>query len=283
MNTLWLLARRSPDVLFVQNPSMVLAAIACVWGRIRGRFVVVDRHSTFMLNREYPRTPSNLVFRLLHRFTLRSANLTIVTNDHLAQVTRSFGGEPYVLPDRLPDIRSVAPGAPLGDGFHVVMPSSFAQDEPIEETLEAMRLLAGEDIRLSVTGNPSKRPGLGELPANVEFTGFLSLEAYEGLLRSADAIMVLTTSEHTMLCGCYEAVAVGKPLVTSSTGVLREYFKAAVFVESDAASIAAGLRTVMASAADLSARVGEMKREIESGWELRSLDLRRLIAERIGG
>jgi glycosyltransferase involved in cell wall biosynthesis len=245
---------------------MILATVACVWGKIAGVPVVVDRHSTFRLDKPKSLAPRNLLFQLLHHFTLKNADLTIVTNEHLADLTRDHGGRAFVLQDPLPRLGDHPP-VPLGGGFNVVMPCSFAADEPVEEVIEAMRMVAGEGITLHVTGNPSRRGPMEDVPDTVRFTGFLPLDDYEQLILSADAVMVLTKARYAMLCGCYEAVAAGKPLITSNTPVLRDYFEPAVFVETEVSSIAEGLRKARREVRELKAGVQAFRTAIGPRWE----------------
>lgn len=83
------------------------------------------------------------------------------------------------------------------------------------------------EVNYYVTGDTRKRPAsfVAAAPPNVTFTGFLNPNGeYLGLLRGADAAMVLTTRDHTLQLGGCEAVAVGKPLITSDWPYLRELF-----------------------------------------------------------
>jgi hypothetical protein len=47
---------------------------------------------------------------------------------------------------------------------------------------------------------------------------------YAGLLRGADVIIDLVSNGHTLLCGAFEAVSVGTPLIVSDWPILRECF-----------------------------------------------------------
>ena len=51
------------------------------------------------------------------------------------------------------------------------------------------------------------------------------------LLRAADLVIVLTTSDHCMLCGCYEDVAAQKPQITSDKHEMRIYCAGADFID----------------------------------------------------
>src|SRR6188768_1810950 len=88
------LTTKKPAVLFVQNPSIVLALTAVVWGRLRGRPVIVDAHNAGL-------TPFEGRSGLLTRaaaFVSRHASLTIVSNAALTPIVDAYGGRPFVLP-----------------------------------------------------------------------------------------------------------------------------------------------------------------------------------------
>jgi glycosyltransferase involved in cell wall biosynthesis len=240
--TLALVLRRRPSVLFVQNPSMILAAFACVLGPLLRIPVIVDRHTTFLLGKDVRATLRRRVFWRLHLFTIRRAALTLVTNAQLADLVTEAGGRAAVLPDRIPSLHPTSPYPRDGD-LSVVVPASYGEDEPLDAVLGACRLLPA-GVRVYITGNYRKHDsGLpARAPGNVTFTGFLSEQDYSDLLFAADAVLALTTAEACMLCACYEALAAGKGLITSDKAVLRDYFDRAIFVQNTPESIAEGIR-----------------------------------------
>ena len=100
-----------PDVLFVQNPSMILAVFACFIKFFIRFKLVVDRHSSFRVGKSYVSAIDRSFFlrnldRILNRISVGYADLTIVTNDYLAQVVEDYGGRPAILPDKIPDLSS---------------------------------------------------------------------------------------------------------------------------------------------------------------------------------
>ena len=124
----------------------------------------------------------------------------------------------------------------VSNGFNVAFLSTFAPDEPLDSVLEAAAMLP--DVHFYVTGDTvegDRRTHCAARRRNVTFTGFLDPNGtYLGLLRAVDAALVLTTRDHTLqLAGC-EAIALGKPLVTSDFAYLRALFEyGAVFVDAD--------------------------------------------------
>ena len=262
-----MLAKDKPDLLFVQNPSMILASLACIYQVLTGVPVIVDRHTTFQLTRKYRNTPDIILFKILHWFTLRTANWTIVTNQFLADIVGQFGGRPLVLPDKLPEIictRKVK----LKGRKQLFMISSFGDDEPIREVISAMESFAREDVCLYISGNYNKvdRSLVKNSPENVIFTGFLTDQDFINLLYSVDAVVVLTTSDYCMLCGCYEAFAATKPLITSEKSVLTQYFNGAVFVDNTTEGIAAGIHVVLNNIDHYTRLMSLRKTEMAENW-----------------
>ena len=90
--------------------------------------------------------------------------------------------------------------------------------------LEAARKVP--DVQFYITGSLEDVDPkvLNKKSGNVEFTGFLSDSQYVGLLRVSDAIISLTTLDHTMQRAAYEAVYLEKPVITSNFEILRRAF-----------------------------------------------------------
>ena len=97
---------------------------------------------------------------------------------------------------------------------------SWAADEPIDALLEAARGRPWRSAHHLGWLNREVEPG-----PNVELTGFVADEDYAALLVRADAVVVLTTREDTLLSGAWEAIALGRPLVLSDTAALRGTFE----------------------------------------------------------
>lgn len=278
--------RIKPEVLFVQNPSMVLALLAVCFGRLTGTTVVVDRHTTFRLNRKNSLSVDYVAYLVMNRLTLSWASVTIVTNEYLAQLVRKARGFPFVLPDKVPEIG--LPSTQLAEGWisqtHRTRPSflvigSFAEDEPIEQVINAVKRFGSDRPKVFVSGRVAKaKREVLELGRDiVEFTDYLADQEFYALLRAVDAAIVLTTSDHTMLCGCYEAVAAEKMLITSDKTVLLEYFQGAVFVSNDPDSIFEAMNVTVEECRKHSRKVGELKSQLEQSWTKRASELNELL------
>lgn len=267
IKTIFTLMRERPDVLFVQNPSMFLATLACVYGMVSGVYVVVDRHTTFRLNKPHSGSFKIWGFMRLHYFTLRTADLTIVTNDFLAKLVEEVGGRPFVLPDALPTLEPTETYN-LDGKANLLLISSFASDEPIQAVLESMKNIDAQ-THLYITGNYKKMdPDLNKkVPNNVHLLGFVSEQTFTNMLFSVDVVLALTTAECCMLCGCYEAVTAAKPLITSDKTVLKNYFDGALFVNNSKDDISCKIKEAVDTIEKRKHNASLMKTRIGVLWQ----------------
>ncbi|NIV10321.1 MAG: glycosyltransferase [Aliifodinibius sp.] len=164
------------------------------------------------------------------------------------------------------------------EGYNIAFVSTFAKDEPLDAVLEAARSLP--DVNFYITGNKQKKPAsfFEDAPPNVTFTGFLDPDQeYPGLLRAVDAVMVLTTRNHTLQLGGCEAASVGKPLITSDWPYLKEVFpKGTVYVSDSADSIVEGIRQVEKNYTQLAVDIVQLREEGQQEWTLKIHQLNRL-------
>jgi len=102
---------------------------------------------------------------------------------------------------------------------------SYGEDEPIREMIEAAGLLATSGCTVTFTGSmpATWRRLLAHMP-KVSCTGYLSDEDYRQLLGASQCAVVLTNDNSCLVCGGYEALALGVPLVLSDTEALRRYY-----------------------------------------------------------
>lgn len=276
VRTLSLLLRRRPALVFVQNPSMVLALLTVLWGRLARRPVVVDAHNAGVRPFDGARAWANR----LAAFLFRNAALTIVSNPALETVVQQAGGRVLALPDPIPDL---VPGQPAqaAERFEVLFVCTWAADEPYLEVLRAARDLP-EEVRICVTGNSKGRERAleGELPSNVELLGFVAEDEFVRRLQRCQVVMDLTTREDCLVCGAYEATAVEKPMILSDTACLRGYFdKGAIYTANDATAIAAAVRRSVAEIESLDREVRQLKQEKLIEWDARLAEAERVFRQ----
>jgi len=182
------------------------------------------------------------VFQQILDHCNRSADLVIVTNEAHSHHIRTLGGKTFVCPDPLPDLtryRRQTEEIPN----KVFFICSFDIDEPFREVFRAAKILRPEGLRFSVSGNYRKAGILsGDFP-HVELLGYVPESDYYGHLFSSQVVVDLTEHEACLVCGAYEAMEAGKPLVLSMKRALQEYFTSGtVFTENKAEEIAAAVK-----------------------------------------
>jgi glycosyltransferase involved in cell wall biosynthesis len=169
----------------------------------------------------------------------------IVTLPSLEPPFRDRSVTTMVIPDPLPDLVAPASRAPSGADADprplVVAVCGWGLDEPIEALVGSA---TDRPWQLVLTGRVRRELSP---PPNVTLAGFLDDAAYVELLARADAVVVLTERDDTLLSGAWEAIALERPLVLSGTTALRTTFgDGIVYVDPNPASIAGGIDAVLA-------------------------------------
>jgi len=259
--TILLLSRSRGGMVFAQNPSLLLSLIAALGTCVFRYRYVNDLHTPYLRLSPF----LDRLFWRMQRFCVGRSELTIVTNGGLMKRFRGARNI-AVLPDKLPGVGSPPPRA-LDGAVNILFPCSFAVDEPFEEVRRAAALVDA-DVHIYVTGRYRRAGWIpGEMPPNLHLTGFIPETEYLTLLNSVDAVLALTSQEQCLLCGAYEGVSAGKPLVLSGTQALRDYFTGgAVHVANDAESITVGIRELRRALEALRADVEKLRITLERGW-----------------
>lgn len=260
--TLITLFRERPMVVFVQNPPIFAPLFAWIYCALTGAGLIIDSHTDAL------RCPPLWRWSLpLHRFLSRRALNTIVTNEHLSQVVAGWGAKSQIIID-VPSQLPAGKTYPVEHPFNVVMVSSFAPDEPLNEVIQVAKGLP--DVGFYVTGDPawSSKRLPDNLPSNLHLSGLLPDDEYYGLLRSVHAVMALTTEDHTMQRGACEAVWLGQPIITSHWPVLRQAFhKGTIHVDNTVEGIRAGVLQMRARHSQLAKEVLLLQEERRQQWK----------------
>ena len=262
--TLSLLRRRKPEILFVQNPSVALTVLVTLTRRLFAYYLVVDAHNEGVR----PFYRRGRLVRWITRRLLIGADTTIVSNAALAKDVTTAGGRPLVLPDSLPE----PPALPVQHDVteptpHVVVIATFRSDEPIGAIMAAAATMP--EVQFAFTGNARRFLDTGmELPPNVRLTGFLLDAAYWQLLAQAVVVCDLTLKSDCLVCGAYEALAVGKPMVLSDNPATREIFgPAAILTGSTADEIARAVATAIEQRDRLEANARDLRDAFPTIWQ----------------
>lgn len=266
--TVFTIARLRTSWIVVQCPSVVLAVLAVLMSRVLRFRLAIDAHNEAV----EPFIHDNGRMRRLTRWLHRRADLIIVTNAALADIIRANGGTPFVLPDPLP----VPPVPAEIDDAHepdtalplLTVICTYAPDEPLEAVVEAAQLMQTE-AQFAFTGNERRgRSRLGELPANLRFTGFLPEPEYWRLLARSTVVVDLSMMPHCLVCGAYEALSLGVPLLLTDDPAGREVFgPAALFTPNDAAAIARCMDQAITRAAELRHAAANYRLTYQARWQ----------------
>jgi glycosyltransferase involved in cell wall biosynthesis len=211
--------KTQPEIVIATNPSLVLGFLLLALRKWYGFVLVSDAHYFGVRAIHGHR----ILQRLLDFHNLK-ADLVIVTNDNHAKYLARQGCRAYVCPDPLPDLTAQASLAVSVPPKSVFLVCSFDEDEPYAAAFAAFSRLRESGYALFVSGNYKK---VQIDPAHfpwVHFLGFVSDEEYYSYLGACSVIVDLTTLEDCLVCGAYEALAAGKPLVISKTQALGDYF-----------------------------------------------------------
>lgn len=271
ITTLTILLREKPKVVFVQNPPIFAVLVVYFYAKLWRARYIIDSHTGALL------APWWKWSLPLHAFLSRRAITTIVTNTYLANLVKAWGANAFIIAD-IPTRFQPGKPYPLNGQFNLAVINTFSPDEPIGEVLRAAETLP--EVQFYITGDPirAKKTFLEHHPDNVRFTGFLPDDEYLGLLRSVQAIMVLTTDNHTMQRGACEAVSLGKPIITSDWPVLREYFnKGTLYVTNSHESIRAGILRMKREWQSLEKEIILLQQERQAEWAEKYAALAKLI------
>jgi glycosyltransferase involved in cell wall biosynthesis len=209
------------------------------------------------------------------------ADVTIVTNDALATDVTDAGGYALTLPDRLPAVPDSGAEQPdTGEPVDIVVVATFRPDEPIAAIMAAAEKTP--TVRIAVTGPAIRyRETSAPVPPNVRLTGFLPDPSYWQLLARASVVCDLTLKPDCLVCGAYEALAVGKPMVLSDNPPTRELFgPAAELTTADAEQIATAFRRSLAHRERLAAGALDLREDYPRRWQQQADAVRRAIDER---
>lgn len=259
--TLIILFRERPRAVFVQNPPIFAPLFAWIYCALRHNSLFIDSHTTALLGKSWKWSVG------LHRFLARRAKASLVTGDHLARLIQDWGAKTQIVMDVPSELPTDKP-YPLEHPFNIAVVCSFSPDEPLAEVTQAAASLP--DVGFYVTGNPES--GVNRLPEylppNLHPTGFLADDAYYGLLGSVDAVMALTTRDHTMQRGACEAVWLGQPIITSHWPVLRQGFhKGTIHVDNTVVGIKTGVLEMLAKRQELASEVKLLQEERQREWQ----------------
>jgi glycosyltransferase involved in cell wall biosynthesis len=213
-----IIKKNKSRIVFISNSNWVIALVNLIFSNLFGHKIVFDSHSCAFDHKfiKYP--------LFLSKYFAKKADLSIITNEVYYNLLTSIGAKALIISD-IPYEEKLFTNEKmeLSPLFNICYICTYSADEPYKEVFEAAR--KNEKVKVYVTGDYKKVNIDPNNYPHITFTGFLSNEEYERYLNSVDLIMTLTTRENTMQRAGSEAISVGKPLITSDTKMLRNYFK----------------------------------------------------------
>ncbi len=214
-----------PAIVYITNTTWIIAFVNLLFSKIFKHKLILDSHSC-AFDHELIKYPL-----FLSKYFATKANLSIVTNLSHYNLLKNHGAETLIISDiPFEDKLAITEKIKMSEKFNICYVCTFATDEPYIEVFEAAKM--NNNIKIYVTGNYNKVNINPENYSHITFTGFCSNEKYKLYINSADALMTLTTRENTMQRAGSEAISVGKPLITSDTKMLRNYFtEGTIFVK----------------------------------------------------
>lgn len=257
---------RRPAVIWTQSPPSFLPHILLALRPIAGGYkIVVDCHQSVF---EPPWTQVAGATAAMNR-----CDIVLVHNKETGALAEGIGVAPeriLILEDPPSELDAPEPGRAEDPNAPpcVIVPCSFAPDEPIPVLIAAARLLP--EVRFLVTGSRRKAEGLGYLrdcPQNVRFTDYLPVPEFERLFVNASVVLGLTKFEGIQLSVANEALGANRALVLSDTRILRAMFgEAALFAKTTPEDIAARLREALALRPELEMRSAALKTRRNEDW-----------------
>jgi len=272
IKTLHILFRERPTTVFVMTPPVAACLPVWIYCLLAGARFVIDAHTGAFLDPRWKR----LLF--LHKWFSRRARTTIVTNEFMQRRLREWNCTATIVRD-VPVCFASPATVTLGGACNMTLVSTFTRDEPIGLFFKAAEQVP--EVAFHVTGNYRRAAAavLDAKPANVRLTGFLPDADYVGLLLASDAVLSLTTLDHTMQRGAYEAVYLGRPVITSNFDLLRRHFsKGTVHVDNTVDGIASGIRRMRDELMRFRTQIEALRRERLEEWRVVEAGLREITA-----
>ncbi len=272
IQTIQLLLQKRPSLVFIQSPPSLAVWVVFFYSLFHRCDYIIDAHSAALLNPFWTNP------KWLNRLAARRALTTVVTNPHFQQIVQGWGANALVIRDIPTTFKKAAAPSVLA-AFNITVVNSFGPDEPLTEILSAARKMP--DIHFFITGRirTSHQGQIAMAPENVTFTDFLPNDQYYALMNASQAILCLTTRNHTMQRGACEALWLGKPIITSDWPLLREYFyQGTLHVDNTSSGIEAGILRLQAAYADYEKEILEMQTSRRQEWRSKQAELYNLVS-----
>lgn len=268
-----ILRQERPDVIFVQNPPIFAVLVVSIYARCYGARYVIDSHTGAFIEAKWGWSVR------LHRLLSSWALQTVVHNKSQEKIVNRWGCRYYVLEDPVGNYPTTERFSFDGQ-LNAAVVSSFRWDEPLDVIFEAAAGLSG--VTFYVTGDYRRCAStlLSKMPDNCRLTGYIPYQQYIGLLRGVDVVIDLVSNGDTLLCGAFEAVSVGTPLIVSDWPVLQDCFPiGAVHVPNTVEGVRSGVRRALCEQVQLRRDILLLREQHQAKWEHKFTELVHLLQE----
>ena len=258
--SLLILFRERPDIVFVMSPPVFACLPVFCYCLITRTKYIVDAHTGALFDSLWQRV------MFLQRFFVRRALFTIVTNQEIAAILRDWEARYKIIPD-VPIKVNTIKKPQLNGKINFTLVNTFSKDEPLNNFISAANRF--KNINFYITGKINKKNNLylDITEPNITFTDFLPDAEYYGLISTSDVVVVLTTRDRTMQRGAYEAIYLGRPVITSDWKVLRENFEGgAIFVDNTVSGIVKGIEAALSNLNDIEYSAKKLRNEKYDRW-----------------
>lgn len=268
---------RGYDVIFVQNPSFFLMAISVFFNVFFNKKLVIDAHNAGVFPLE---GKVNSLVRI-NKLFLKKADLVLVSNKYLQKYLDGLGVDSFAMCDPIPEISKKSLSKyRLSKTTDVFIICSWSDDEPVHLYFSLAKRFP--HLKFRISGNFRKRFGsaLNDIGNNVELLGFVEESLYFKYISECEIAIDLTTREDCLVCGAYEAISFGVPVILSDTKVNREVFRrGAVFSNCSDDDLSEALQYTIDNYEFLKSEVANMKEELVAD----ELENREMVFKRLMG
>jgi glycosyltransferase involved in cell wall biosynthesis len=287
--TLFLLAKKRPDVIYAQNPPIFCPLTCLLYCRMAGARLVVDHHSIWRVKTLGGRSPLSRGIGFLEQVVSRAADANTAPHSTWARMLAKMGArDVLVYHDYVPNNgrpRDEALRRRMGDGQTLAVSSHGGHPlERLEVEAAAVGREREEGVSLVISGPEEKlerRFAAMTLPPNVMYAGFLEREVYESLKASADFAINITDEPYTLSHVLFEFAASSLPVISSKGAVVEELFgDSLLYADSSVEDVAEKVRQLCSgpTRAEWAARVRRKQDELTALHEEEVSSLRRLVS-----
>ena len=274
IQTIWILFKIKPQLVFVQDPPTFAPLIVWICQFILSFEFIIDTHTQRHCLVHFE------ILMPLRKFLAKRALTNIVTNTDLRDMITEWNAPAMVMEDPPLPMRHQVVSKSLDGEFNVVWVNTGSPDEPRDTFFEMARQLS--HVTFYVTSDYSRNSELRHYQSlateNVHFTGHLPDDDFYQLLKSANVVLTLTAWNYTLQQGACEAMWLGRPVITSDWQVLRDYFEdGAIFVENTVESLSSAIIEMQAKTEQYAERISNVSELRHQDWDNQVSELMTLL------